>query len=41
MKDVILIALAGLIALGILVPFVNAFSKWKKEMESDDDVHNG
>lgn len=41
MKDVILIVLAGLIALGILAPFVEAYSRWKKEMESDDDVHNG
>ena len=38
MADFILILLSGLIALSIMCPFVNSYSKWKKEMESDGDV---
>lgn len=33
MKDVILILIAGLIVISIGCPFVEAFSRWKKEMK--------
>lgn len=33
MKDVILILIAGLIVAGVGTPFVEAFSRWKKQME--------
>lgn len=36
MKDVILILISGLIVLCAGLPFVEAFSKWKKEMEAEE-----
>jgi hypothetical protein len=34
--DIILIVLAGLIVASVGLPFVKAYSKWKKEMEAEE-----
>ena len=34
--DIILIVIAVLIVYAFCLPFVKAFSKWKKEMEAED-----
>lgn len=34
--DIILIVIAGLIVASVGYPFVEAFSKWKKEMEAEE-----
>lgn len=31
------IIIAGMIVVAVLLPLVNAFDKWKKEMEQDDE----
>lgn len=40
--DIILIVIAGLIVASVGYPFVEAFSKWKKQMDEEgkDDVQN-
>ena len=40
MSELIQIIIAGIIVLAIGTPLVNAFSKWKKEMD-DDENRNG
>lgn len=34
--DIILIVIAGLIVASVGCPFVEAFSRWKKEMEAEE-----
>ena len=37
MLDVLYILLAGVIVAAIGLPFVNAYDKWKKEMQTDEN----
>ena len=36
MNDAILIVIAGLIVFAVGLPFVTAYSKWKKEMKNGE-----
>jgi hypothetical protein len=36
MNDVILIVIAGLIVFAVGLPFVVAYSKWKKKMQNEE-----
>ena len=40
MTEYILILIAGLLALSVMCPFVDAYSRWKKEMERDENVQD-
>lgn len=40
MNELFLVLIAGLIVAGVGLPFVEAYSRWKKEMECDEDVQD-
>lgn len=40
MTEIILILIVALMGASVVLPFTDAYRRWKKEMESDEDVQD-